>query len=199
MIKVILFDIGGVYCKGQAMDFLGKGAKYLGLDPVKFVRGEQPCINIEWNKGKLSLKEMFESVFNIGLNDEQVDDLRKMYVSNWTVDNKIVEFVMELKKNYVVAVLSNSDPVVSGNLEKNGYYKLFDFLVLSHRLGFVKPDDEIYKYSIVKSKVNADEILFIDDQEVNISAAQRNGMKGVVFKDEEQLKVELRNFDIKLD
>ncbi len=64
-------------------------------------------------------------------------------------------------------------------------------LVWSYQLRIVKPDHAIYHYVLKKLGARAEETLFIDDKQVNVDAAEALGMKGVLFTDVKQLRVEL--------
>lgn len=57
----------------------------------------------------------------------------------------------------------------------------FDGLVFSGPLGKVKPDREIFEHLLCKYNLKAEECLFIDDSEKNISGAEKVGIKGYLF------------------
>jgi hypothetical protein len=54
----------------------------------------------------------------------------------------------------------------------------------SYELGLLKPDTKIYQTLIDKLQTTPEQILFIDDKEKNIAAAQQIGINGIVFNKE---------------
>jgi putative hydrolase of the HAD superfamily len=65
---------------------------------------------------------------------------------------------------------------------KTGYYffKYFDGGVISAEAKASKPDSRIYGILCNKYSLIPEECLFIDDLEINVKAAEKTGMKGLV-------------------
>ncbi len=70
-------------------------------------------------------------------------------------------------------------------------------MILSHELGFIKPEKKIYEIALEKTNSNPEECLFIDDQERVLIPAREMGMKTIRFNSIVQLKEELREIEIK--
>lgn len=92
------------------------------------------------------------------------------------------ELVKELKDNgYNIYLLSNA------SLNQKNYWpripgsEFFDGVVVSSYVKLVKPQPEIYKYTLDKFSLKADECVFIDDAPINIEAAIYSGLHGIVF------------------
>ena len=60
--------------------------------------------------------------------------------------------------------------------------------------GYAKPDERIYKILLEKTKVRAEETVFIDDKEQLLVPAKRIGYKTILFKDKQQLEGELKEY-----
>ena len=60
----------------------------------------------------------------------------------------------------------------------------------------IKIDEGVFEYVLDDLNIKADETIFIDDFEGNISRAQECGIKGIVFKDSNQLREELEKMNI---
>ena len=56
-----------------------------------------------------------------------------------------------------------------------------DGIVISSELGITKPDQRIYRHTLEKYGLAADECVFIDDVEDNVRAAESLGIHGYVF------------------
>jgi len=66
-------------------------------------------------------------------------------------------------------------------LENHEYIKEFDGGVFSCDVKLIKPSPEIYQYLINKYNLIPAECIFFDDVYANVSAAEKEGMKGVLF------------------
>jgi len=60
-------------------------------------------------------------------------------------------------------------------------FNLFDGGVFSCDVKAIKPSPEIYRCFLRKYRLNPSECVFFDDMEANVSAAEREGIKGVLF------------------
>ncbi|MDD5162723.1 MAG: HAD-IA family hydrolase [Candidatus ainarchaeum sp.] len=195
MIKAVLFDAGGVYLKGSFAVFTKKAFRVLGIS--KIVSAEKGVtVDGMFNSGKITIQEFFRRIFNVQISIEQEKQLVKLWTNNWKLDPKMAGLVKKLKKNYRLGMISNSDPVNFPNHLKKGWLKPFEVLVLSHELGILKPEKEIYEIAIQKLGLKPEECLFIDDQEKCIETAQKLGMKAIWFRSFEQLKKDLAKFGI---
>jgi putative hydrolase of the HAD superfamily len=197
MIKVIIFDIGGVYLKGSFIDFVNKSRKLLGIDE-KFNAKKEITFDKDFNRGKISAEKCFQKYFSIPISDSQMKKIIKIWTNTWKPTTNMTQILTKLQKNYRLAALSNSDPLNSPNYLKKGWYQYFDLLILSHELGILKPDKKIYKITIKKLKIKPNECIFIDDQEDNLKPAKNMGMTTILFKSSIQLKQDLKKIFIKL-
>ena len=87
------------------------------------------------------------------------------------------ELLEQLSSSYRLACLSNTNalhwPRVCGEL---GLARYFEFAFASHLLGMLKPDAEIFRHVVEQLGVSPDRILFLDDNRLNVEAAQSAGM-----------------------
>ena len=54
----------------------------------------------------------------------------------------------------------------------------------------VKPDERIYRLLTERFGIDLTESVFIDDRQINIDAAEKLGMKGILFRSYDELLVE---------
>ncbi len=88
---------------------------------------------------------------------------RLFVISNWT--KEWYEFLM-------------ADPQTAQ------MFKLFDDIILADSVGIKKPDPRIFSYLIEKHRLDPFRCIFIDDQQINLNAAQKAGIiKGILCKD----------------
>lgn len=109
---------------------------------------------------------------------------------NWIYNLPLIDgmksIIEELKeKGKKVFLLSNISVGFSQryklNKEVNGLLSLFDGLVFSGPIGKIKPAKDIYDHILSKYSLNADECIFIDDNQRNILGAEGSNISGYLF------------------
>jgi len=196
MIKALIFDFGGVFDNGNG--FSGFKDRYAGkfdLTPEEF----RSVLMKFWRPARLSeisCQEFWDGIVgDLGCKPEYIKSLLREYV---VYNKEMVEFVRSLKGRYKLAILSNhiSDWFES-SIGELGLEDVFDVIVTSYEVGMAKPDKKIYVETARRLCVKPEECVFIDDQENNIPPAEELGMKAILFRDNGQLKKELRELGIK--
>ena len=106
------------------------------------------------------------------------------------LDQDLLDYVLELKKTYKTALLSN---VISLDryVDLDLLNKYFDLVAASDQIGFAKPDSEAYFYVLDNLHVKPEEAVMVDDLELLLLGAQDIGMKGILYKNFPQLKSDL--------
>jgi len=66
-------------------------------------------------------------------------------------------------------------------LENHSFFDKFDGGVFSCDVNVIKPSPEIYRYFLQKYQLKPEECVFFDDMEENVSAAEKEGIKSVLF------------------
>ena len=59
---------------------------------------------------------------------------------------------------------------------------------VSHELGKVKPDSEIYQYVQNKLGISKENIIFFDDSEINVKAAINFGIKSFLVQNPQEVR-----------
>ncbi len=62
------------------------------------------------------------------------------------------------------------------------FLRHFEGFVLSHEIGVAKPDSRVFQNALEKTRALASEVLFVDDQELNLRAAASLGIEGFRFE-----------------
>ena len=70
---------------------------------------------------------------------------------------------------------------------------LLDGVVVSGDEGVAKPDAAAYLLVAERSGLPLDRLVFVDDKELNVAAACRLGMDGILFTDAARLRTDLRD------
>jgi 2-haloacid dehalogenase len=65
---------------------------------------------------------------------------------------------------------------------KYDWLALFDGIVVSGRVGMIKPERDIFDYLLATYDLRADDLLFVDDHEPNVLAARTYGIAAHHFQ-----------------
>lgn len=193
MIRNIVFDIGNVL---------------IGFDPMEYLAslfGEEKAVRIagavfgsgywqELDIARLSEEEILE-LFYSGAPDLR-SEIKESFDRIGECISKLdwpVPLIDSLKeKGYCVYFLSNmSEHVKASNTAAFGFVSHMDGGIWSCDVHTIKPDTDIYRILFEKYGLVPEECLFIDDHKENIDVAKKLGMKGIVFKDYDQLTADL--------
>ncbi|MFH1978006.1 MAG: HAD family phosphatase [Candidatus Aenigmatarchaeota archaeon] len=200
MITTILFDVGGVIVEEEFKDFFGQYEKETGFSKQKLY---EAIVDIDfwdmYNKGKATEDQLEEKIREKTNIDPKI--LHKIR-TEWRHIIKpyphMIELVEKIKKNYKVFCLSNVDKDTVKYINKNypDVYKVFPGCVLSCDVGMIKPDKEIFDYTLRKFGLKKEEVIFIDNYSHNTEAAESFGIKSIKFESHDQLVKELKMLGI---
>jgi len=199
--KVIVFDLGDVlipFDYSIAVQRLNKIEKNLGNTFLKFLK-ENYELHRSFERGDLT-KETFTSIMCNAL-ENKIDEetFCKIYSEIFTVNENVVSLLPRLKKNYKLALLSNTNEIhTKYGWERYSFLQHFDKLILSHEVNAVKPEEKIYKTVEACTKLLPQEHLFIDDVLEYVNGAKKSGWDGIQFIGYENLVEELKNRGIKI-
>ena len=185
MIKNILFDMGGVLLDFDPERFVGRlslGAE----DGTILVR--EIFRSIEWvrlDRGSMTGEEVLRSV--CARIPERLHGAARELFEHWDEPVLAVEGSYELVeelsgKGYGLYLLSNAGTRHREYWPKLPVSRFFgDRLMVSAFHGILKPEAAFYEKAFERFGLDRRECLFIDDNPVNIEAAWRVGLDGVVY------------------
>ena len=76
-------------------------------------------------------------------------------------------------------------------IKRFGLNRLFSKIYCSADLGMAKPNKDIFEYALKDLGKKEQDVIFIDNQEINVEMANSLGIKTIHFKGIGQLKKEL--------
>jgi len=118
--------------------------------------------------------------------DISYEEFRNIWNSLLIKDERMFEIVSFLKSQAAILVLSNTNEMNAKYMEQD-IKSLTDKAVYSFQAGHLKPDRKIYEYALQVACVLPNRVLFIDDTEENIDAAEALGIRSHLFKNEKEL------------
>lgn len=195
---VVVFDFGGVIAQANTT----KMANFL-MNSFHINKDDLSNAFIDMqNQG--GIEEEFWKQFaikkHIVLSNDWIDEFGIVIQESITEIPGTLHLVKELKKQgYQTAILSDMTQYQAEIIRKNGYFDLFDPVVLSHENRVKKPNPEAFQILLKKLKKPASSVIFIDDRIENVEAAKIQGIDAIHFINPKQLKEELerRGFDLK--
>ena len=122
------------------------------------------------------------------------ETFKKIYSEIFTVNEDVAALLPELKKNYTLLLLSNTNSIHREYGWKNyKFLQYFDKLILSYEVNAVKPEEKIYRAVEKSSERPPHSHIFIDDVKEYAEAAIKCGWGGIQFTGYEKLVNELKN------
>lgn len=174
----ILFDLGGVLMN------------FGGLQRLAELSGEQngPALRSKWATSK------WLQAFERGKCD--ADAFGEGVVRDWGLDLTPAEFVVDFARwpagpfagsvelvrslhgTMPMGCLSNTNPAHwQQHLDRWGVVDYFDWTFVSHELGMMKPDPEMFHHVIRTVGTTPDRLLFFDDCNDHVLAARKLGIR----------------------
>ena len=173
-IDVVIFDAMGVtFMEGDDVSNL----------LIPYVERECGCTNREAIR-KLylpaSLGQMSSQEFWVRVGCAYPDSERQYLDTRLKLDPDFVAVAEQLKKRYVLAMLSNDVSEWSAYLRRRfALDRLFTSVVISGDYGFRKPDRRLYHVLLQSLDVAPQRCVFVDDQPRNLETAAQLGMHTV--------------------
>ena len=185
MIKALIFDFYGVICCEVGSNW------YKTRPPKELVPKLKEKFDAPSDIGAISEEEFFDGIApSVGLTGTEV---RSEWIEASKIDKGLIAYIKHLKLNYKIAICSNTAPKIFREiLQTNKIEDLFDVVVSSSEVRMVKPNPDIYLHTLKELGVEPEEIVFIDDREANLEGARAVGIKSLLYKNLEQLKVDLQ-------
>lgn len=185
---VLLFDLGGVIMNINK-DRCAESFRRLGMeDPGRFLgEYEQKGPFLLLEEGQISPEEFRKELrpyLPAGVTDEQIDDAFCDFLLGIPVER--LRQLEELHETHYIYMLSNTNPImwhrrILEEFKKDGhdvdYY--FDGCMTSFDAKVCKPDARIFRETLDRFGLDADEVTFLDDSEANCEAARALGLGAI--------------------
>jgi 2-haloacid dehalogenase len=199
-IKAIIFDYGNVLLEWNPRHVY---RHYFPDDNEGMERFFDEVDFMGWNAQQDRGRTFKEGVADLSRQFPQHAHLIQAYHDHWkeSIGNSLtgtVEILKELKQaGYSLYGLTNwSAETFPYAHAKYAFFDLFDDMVISGKVGYVKPEPEIYHILLKKIGKPAQECLFIDDSLPNIKQANTMGFKTIHFSSSEQLRRDLTQMEL---
>jgi glucose-1-phosphatase len=192
MVKLVLFDVGGVLIDLQTEQARRSLESEYGMTTAAY-EGLARCT---YEKEPFSITE--EATIGAAGSDEYIDAFRaacgRIVPASVIKQNResiigherppMIELVTVLSKRVRVAAFTNTIEMHWKKLQNRDRFSfpaIVEQTLASHLIGVAKPTKAAYQEVTRRLEIEPAEVLFIDDSGINVSAAIECGMRGIVY------------------
>ncbi|SDB40255.1 2-haloacid dehalogenase [Flavobacteriaceae bacterium MAR_2010_188] len=200
-INTVIFDLGGVLIDWNP-DYVYLDEFDGDRDKLKWFY-ENICTS-DWNENQDAGYPLEKATEDRVAMFPEHEELIRMYYGRWKemlgdqIDGtvEILKELIDNKELKVVALTNWSNETFPIALDKFEFLHLFEGIVVSGKEKTRKPFEEIYELTLKRFDIKPEESIFIDDNLRNVRAAKIHGINGIHFKSPEELKMQLKEFNI---
>ncbi len=195
--RLLLFDLGNVLVRFEPERFPAA----LGMAPqearTNYEGGMRELTN-RYESGKCTTEEYFAGLRAFLQNRFDIAALKNAFLGVLTDPIPgMEELVRDATSRLPAAVVSNTnDTHFNSVLPRVRALHYLPKRYLSYQVGVIKPAPEFYERILRDENVKPGEMLFIDDVQANIAAAEKAGMVGYLFDGAERLRNHLKTLGV---
>ena len=198
MIDTLIFDLGGVVVREKTPDLWKTVFERIATD---FSLDEKKLHHLLKNHlediqtGRMTLLDFYtraaekrKDITPQQLLDFHFDQYKKYSTED---DPAMLAFIHALRKTYHVVCLTNTEPEIAEFNAQRGLFNHFERAFISTDIHLRKPHAEVYLSVLHELHIPPHQGVFIDNSADYVTAAQRVGLKGIVYTSLSQLKQDL--------
>lgn len=182
--SAVVFDLGQVILSFDYKFFVEKVNNYKNGIGEKFLELYKSNYHIhrDFERGKISEESFIHKMLNYLDNVIDGETFCRYWSDIFSLNEDVAALLPILKQKYKLYLVSNTNSIHKRyGFQHYEFLKLFDKLFLSHEVGFVKPEKEIYQAVEKESGLLPGEHIFIDDILEYVDAAKQLGWDGIQF------------------
>jgi len=189
--QAVVFDMGGVLVE------LGPLTEILGDDPLSsdefWVRWLRSPAVRDFERGRCTPDEFGDRIVTeLGLSFDGTEMIRRFAQWPKGLFDGAQSLIAELPDGIEVGVLSNTNALHwNGQKQHVEVQALFGRTYLSYLLDMVKPDSEVFDHIVTDLGCTPGEIVYFDDNQMNVDAAIAAGLVAAVTKNPADCRSEL--------
>ena len=197
MIKLIIFDIGGILVENYDIPMFEAFAKACNK-PKEFIEHECTALMHKAERGEITEKEFASQFLKKMQSKEDPNEILRVRKAATKEVKTVRRLIEELKKHYKVAfATNNAKEEFAYNNSVMHFYNLFDWGIASCDAHARKTEPKMFEEILIHFNVQPQEAIFVDDSVKNLAAPNALGMQTIGFISLEQLKKELQKAGIK--
>lgn len=191
-LRAVLFDFGGVFTDSPFHAFT-KYAELIGASDEQVTDivfggygrdGDHPWHQVE--RGEISLESARDSIMALGKKQGLKVDIWEVFTSmaenGGGLRTELVKYVSKIRASGLATGI-----ITNNVLELREHWRsmlpvddLFDFVIDSSEVGMRKPNPAIFLKALEVGGLTAEEVIFLDDFEGNVSAARTLNINAIL-------------------
>jgi len=196
MIRVVLFDFGGVLAEEGFREGLKAIAKGKGLDPGDFYEISSDLV---YQTGYITGGCDEHSYWNAVRQKTGVkgtdQEFREEILKRFKLRPEMTAMVGKIKSSgLIVAILSDQTNWLDELDQRTPFHHRFGYVFNSYHLKKTKRDPSIFKEICSLLGVRPKEVLFVDDNMENVKRAASQGLRSIHFKGAREFQMEIKKF-----
>ena len=188
--SVIVFDLGNVlipFNYDLIIERFNKIKPGLGNKFYEYYK-ENYHIHRSFERGDMPEDEFLSKMLGVLEHSVDAEEFCNIYSKIFVVNKDVAKLLPELKNQYTLVLLSNTNSIHEEYGWKNyEFLKYFDKLILSYEARAVKPEEKIYRAVEEFTRKPSGEHFFIDDVAEYVEGAKKAGWDAVQFINYEKL------------
>ena len=180
----LIFDVGNVLVEYMPLDFLRRLFSDESVVEKMYASIYKSPEWLKMDEGLLTHDEAIEIFIERDPEFEsEILHVMRNVNSMFVPKPETIKLLPLLKEaEHGLYYLSNIQTEVRDYLvETHGFFGLFDGGVFSCDINCIKPSPEIYRHLLEKHQLDPADCVFFDDMEQNVAAAEKEGIKSVLF------------------
>jgi FMN phosphatase YigB (HAD superfamily) len=195
MTKAIIFDLGKVLVPFDFKRGYSRLEPLCGIPAAEIPDRIRPTGLVQrFESGGIESRDFFDQLSKHLNLRASYDDFCDIWSSIFLPETLIPEsMIAGLARNYPLILLSNTNAIHFEMIQENyPILRHFQELILSYKVGAMKPSPLIYQRAIEAACCSAEECFFTDDIAEYVAGAKEQGIDAVQFQSAEQIRRELR-------
>jgi len=177
-IELVLFDLGGVLIELSSIQSMGR---FFGDDPEEEVWGRWlacPWVR-RFERGQCGADEFARGMVETWSMAASPEVFLEAFI-RWPqgLMPGARELARAARSRVTIGCLSNTNALhAERHASEEAVYDLFDHRFLSHEIGLVKPDRDIFDHVLAELACAPARVLFLDDNQINVEGARAAGLR----------------------
>lgn len=193
-VQCLLLDVGNVLIDLNYQDLARRMLALTGLGPAQLqTRLREDGLVERFETGKMRGTQFHEEVCRRTGTRIPWPDFLSIWNSILGPPLVSEELLASLAAKVRLWIISNTNELHFEFMTRHyAFTRHCEGFVLSHEVGFLKPDARIFAHALSQMQVQPSCVLYADDQEINVKAAQGLGIRAFQCRDSSQLSAELK-------
>jgi len=190
LIELVLFDFGGVLAEEGFRNGLLAIAEKNGRSPREFLKEATDLIlSTGYLTGQAQENSFWDAVRKKAGIQGSDQELRNEILSRFAVRDWMFDLVRQLRAQKIqTAILSDQTNWLDELEAQHDFFKHFDRVFNSYHFHKSKHDPTLFDDVLRLMQVQPGKTLFIDDTEGHVQRAVRQGLHGILYQTEQELR-----------